>query len=741
MSVITLPSPLSLVRTCQNSDVGSGAGSASPRGGAEAPPGLAPLGEDEEADLPGLIGGVSSRGSTGQVAFPPDFDAGRKGSDSDDSANGSKTRGGGSLGTKSGSTSLLSILSASPRSLSTAQNSTGGSPRTPLSDHSLETRRDSAGSSGGVRGAAARRAGSAPVGAGVDGRNSVGSVAEDGRRSAPVSAGTAVAAASNNRFGVPDVITAVDDDDVPSSNPTPLYSIEHDDEDLPSEHPTPLSTAGDLDRRKKFSREGRSQSSSATSKTRHSPSEPRAQGADPSSFMDKLKYWSSGGAADSKSSLKSGVEGGRKSVSTKPKTTDREHRQPETSPAERRGLPVAPVPDSSEEPSPAGFVSSSTGRRERSSVGASDRADDEIKPIPSPSPGRYFGSVQSHSGSGAPAHGNRAFFDTASDSVLKIDQSSQPATIESSGGGDRGQGRSGLVVDVTAASLGKFGQSTTSAASSTRRSPLVETVDHEDQLIDEMFPVDDEDEEDSDEPESEMDWEAKSVDEQKEEEKEPEGSTSPAVATAAEQGGDRKQGRDMKHERDMKQEGDVKRSTSEAQRRDQQQLPPPPPPPEQEAQRRPADESVAPYSSITNDRGLSEPSVRSSPARSGRALPPPPRYMAIVDAASGNSALNSSTSEHDTSPSEDDGDMMAEILTDRLMEVASKMDAAAPAPADDLSDGEGQLRRRNSAGSSTAAAVIRRRMSTSRSFSKDMVSSSLLLFFFLALLRLRFFSS
>ena len=32
---------------------------------------------------------------------------------------------------------------------------------------------------------------------------------------------------------------------------------------------------------------------------------------------------------------------------------------------------------------------------------------------------------------------------------------------------------------------------------------------------------------------------------------------------------------------------------------------------------------------------------------------------------------------------------MAEILTDRLMEVCSKMEAAAAPPADELSDGEG----------------------------------------------------
>ncbi|CAM9939381.1 unnamed protein product, partial [Sphacelaria rigidula] len=169
---------------------------------------------------------------------------------------------------------------------------------------------------------------SAQVGADLDGQNCVGSVAEDGRRSVPVSATAVVAAASEtakNRFGVPDVITAVDDHSVSSSNPTPLYSIEHDDEDLPSEHPTPLSTAGNLDRRKTFSREQRSQPSSATAKTRHSPAQPRVRGVESSSFKDRLKYWSGGGATDSKSSPRSSVGSGRNSVSTKkPATTDRE---------------------------------------------------------------------------------------------------------------------------------------------------------------------------------------------------------------------------------------------------------------------------------------------------------------------------------------------------------------------------------------------------------------------------------
>lgn len=87
--------------------------------------------------------------------------------------------------------------------------------------------------------------------------------------------------------------------------------------------------------------------------------------------------------------------------------------------------------------------------------------------------------------------------------------------------------------------------------------------------------------------------------------------------------------------------------------------------------------------------------------------PPPPRYMAIVEAANVTSALDhSSTSEQETSPSEDDGGMMAEILTDRLMEVCNKMEQGPATPEDELSDGE--------AAGAAAGGLHKRRPSTRR---------------------------
>lgn len=105
--------------------------------------------------------------------------------------------------------------------------------------------------------------------------------------------------------------------------------------------------------------------------------------------------------------------------------------------------------------------------------------------------------------------------------------------------------------------------------------------------------------------------------------------------------------------------------------------------------------------------------------------PPPPRYMAIVEAANVTSALDhhSSTSEHDTSPSEDDGNMM-EILTDRLMEACHKIEEVTAIPAEELSDGGTSVRRRGGPGS-VASSIRRRQLSTmsSRAFSRDQVGS------------------
>ncbi|CAM9543606.1 unnamed protein product, partial [Laminaria digitata] len=118
------------------------AGSTSPRKD-EAPPGFAPLGVDEDAaevvtggGAPAAGGGrgrASERGmasarSDVQVAFPHDFEAGHHHPDGSGSAEAGKARSSDSLGTKSGSTSLLSMMSGSPRSLGTAHSSGAGSP-------------------------------------------------------------------------------------------------------------------------------------------------------------------------------------------------------------------------------------------------------------------------------------------------------------------------------------------------------------------------------------------------------------------------------------------------------------------------------------------------------------------------------------------------------------------------------------------------------------------------------------
>lgn len=649
----------------QSSEVKPDVRSSSPRGTGEAPPGL-------------------------------DFDTHPKGSDLDDNASGGKPRGGGSLGTKSASTSLLSMLSASPRSLSTAQDSVTNSPRTPLSDQSSETRRDSAGSNGsdGV----ANRAGSAPITCVGDdnGRDvSVCSVTEDGRRSAPVATTAAAAAAAGgaaiHRFDVPAVVIDMDDDDdVPSAHPTPLYSLDNnDDDDLPSDHPTPLSTAGGRSRRRNFS-EQRCQPSSVTQVTQRSLTQSREKRiSGSSSFMDKLKYWGGSGGGSVSGSSSNG--GGVKKANVTATSAGRQQRKqdtasvfseapPDISSAERCGMPVAPVADSFEETLPAHFSATAAVHQPTCGVRSNPKKEGETKRVPSPSPGRHRGRQQLHVVAGEslpdvdPQHG-RPEFDMVADSVFLASNLSSSASRSGGGGGD-------LVVEIPAPAPGSSGRSEgpLTGDSSTRRSPFVETVQHEDELINKAF-QETEDRlggEEFDEEESDMDWDANS-DEGKAEKKLP--LPPPATGTTS--------------------------------------IMPPPPPPQQRQQQQQVSKAKQRHDEppmVSTGRADLAAGGQPLPAVA-RAAPPAPRYMAIVDAASGNSALDSSTSEHDTSPSEDDGGMMAEILTDRLMEVASKMEASAPQPAEELSDGEGQ----GDASGRRAMAAPRRRMST-RSFGKDVVS-------------------
>lgn len=712
----------------QNPSVGSGAGSVSVVGKTEAPPGLAPLGENDQSDVPGLMDASGSRGSTGRVDFPPGFNAGRKGSDSDDSANG-KARGDGSLGTKSGSTSLLSMLSASPRSLSTARDSAAGSPspRTPLSDDSSETRHEvgvgrvacdtarrhrsapiARSSSNDIASTSAHEpwiSGSAPIATVGTEKSLRSSSIHSTERSSTVSPSVAPPPATS-RFNVPAVITTIDDDDLPSAHPTPLYALdERDDDDVPSAHPTPLSTAGRSRPGKSDGSEGERSFDKNTAKKptnarvrRHvggvggsstAPSETLNPSA--SSFIDRLKYFGGGSVVsastrrNAKTRAAAAAWQGRDARS--PPTSEHE----EISPAERRGMPVAPITDSLEEPSPALCTKSlaveapsrqyasntasiaeetpSTPRvvtagevaafaRECASNATSiAQGDPEVRRIPSPSPGRYRhrqhrpGALADELFPAFVPRGPSIQVSTDSDagSVFNTQKYTDLVSVGS---------QLGVVAEIPPVASGTPG-SVVASSNPGRRSSFVETVGHEDELIDrvlqdpqEGFNIGEDESEESD-----MDWEAGSDDEEK-----------------------------LEEPQSQQESRNVQSST----------------PPKTTARPRARGLGAGPH-----------------PIRSPVA-PPAPRYMAIVDAASANSALNSSTSEHDTSLSEDDGGMMAEILTDRLMEVAHKMEAAAPPPADDLSDGEGVLRVGGEGGRIGVGGG--RRRAASRAFSKDLVS-------------------
>lgn len=285
---------------------------------------------------------MTSARSDVQVAFPHDFEAGHPGGSG--SAEAGKARSSDSLGTKSGSTSLLSMMSGSPRSLGTAHSSGAGSPspRTPLSDISSADEAAAAGGVGGSggrsggrregasRGAAAAASAAAATAAAMsaaegnivvgrehhhhhDPWSSSGGAEVDDLELGEEGVGSA-AAAQPRRLGQGGrgfraVALAVegraegteedDEADLPSAHPTPL-SVFGSTMDLPSDHPTPLSTLGSTRRATGEGGSGR-RGLGIRTKTGSFGSGGSVKVVNPasSSFIQRLKYWGGGkGSAD-----------------------------------------------------------------------------------------------------------------------------------------------------------------------------------------------------------------------------------------------------------------------------------------------------------------------------------------------------------------------------------------------------------------------------------------------------------
>ncbi|CAN0345482.1 unnamed protein product [Ectocarpus sp. 12 AP-2014] len=705
-------------------------------------------------------GGGGEAESDVQVSFPPHFDDGRKsGSGSENGSSSSSTckARGDSLGTKSGSTSLLSMMSGSPRSIGTAPDSAaGGSPRTPLSDNSSAHDGGGAGAAGSTRGGGG------------------GAQQEGGGLPPEVSVGNAGAGGDGE----------YDDMDLPSAHPTPLSAFGGGDGELPPDHPTPKSSLGSsMGRGRSQSRaggDGDDMSADGTSKSIEAAS---------GSFMQRLKYWSGMNRQDSSTSMASapskhgrghrggsaGAGGSRVTVaavqgsaataaatsgagraagtaaaakdataaataaSTRAARTASSAPQGGVSP---RKLPASFTrssgriadprgsggvrPSEAARPSTANSVSSGGGG------GGDDSSSTRSRPVTaaplSESPPPYSETATSEASGISPSElrGVPVMpFDSVTSDATSAYNAGPPPAYRSHGGGrvsttaavpSTRQGPSPpysaavrkrqeqeeaarLAAAAAPSPAGRLGDD--AAAEKEEGAPARSRkfsdfgASHRAELAamclargtpspgneevkDEEKEVSDEEEE---EEEGEMDWGATSDKEEEEEEKKQDFSAafSPVTTAAAAAAATTKTASPRPPPRYLAtsiKPSKQTTSTSASGGNGGGGLDVPPEEP------RPLRHGSSSGSSPQHQASLSSPSQEAVP-------PPPPRYMAIVEAANVKSALdNSSTSEHtDTSPSEDDGGMMAEILTDRLMEVCSKMEQSAASPEADLSDG------------------------------------------------------
>lgn len=578
----------------------------------EVPPPFAPLGTDERRKRAshGTGVGKAPEGEV-RVAFPSEFNGSRK-----EATRVSKVQSGESLGSKSGSTSLDSMLSGSPRSSGTVHDtgSRSPSPRSPLPEVST-------GSGEGV---------------------------------------------------------VVDKGNVlPSAYPTPLSTFGGD-TDLPSDHPTPLSTMGSSKGsvRKSKSRpvitastveKAKATATTAVAKSKRGngavTSDTKVVNPAASMFKHRMKYWGGGIAEASGARAPAAVASASAASVTVTVADKRAHAKVHANSVPRPEVAIDSLSHDSDDNLGAHQMTVAV-KVGTSAVFACDKnayiKKNPLEPERSPS----YSTAESCA--------------TSSEigvKVVPLDTVTSEAASGFASGESQRQWRDKTPPPppppAAAQSYDRFASSRPAELVALRcgSEMPISSADANERAQGEVRQrqVDKEQvSEEEDGEESDMDWDAVSDEEEKE-------------ATA---------GREV--------------------------LTPPPtlPPavPENEHT-----ESAPPYSA----RRTVKPASKSQ-------SPPPPRYMAIVESANVTSALDhhSSTSEHDTSPSEDDGNMM-EILTDRLMEACHKIEEVTAIPAEELSDGGTSVRRRGGPGS-VASSIRRRQLSSmsSRAFSRDQVGSS-----------------
>lgn len=634
-----------------------------------------------------------------QVAFPPDFDDPRKnGSGSEDGNGGSKARGSGdSLGTKSGSTSLLSMMSGSPRSISTAHDSTGASPRTPLSDHS------STDGGGGATAAGSRRG---------SGSSSGGGGRAGSATNKPWSSSSATTAAADPRRRAQKDLPAVsvaeaagdDDMDVPSAHPTPLSAFGGD-TDLPSDHPTPGSDNG-------------AGSDSMT------PGDSKPVNPSSGSFMQRLKYWGGANRQDSVASVeaaaapakgkprrssKSSGSGGSTGAVAKEATTK--------SVAAAHAAAQTVVPPRKAPVSFAAFSQRRNGSRSSSRT----RKEEERRPSTgdsSKSGGDGGGGCGSSSSRGRASergsgHGSVGGSLQSAAPVVEPPPAYSESAASEAGGMSPSELRGCPVMpydSVTSDAMsvhtagpppayrpGPVGGGSAGGATTTRPSPPYMAVGGEKTTA-------------SSSSRSSASWHQRSGAEEEARSGPPPSAAAPAstdfgahhraelaalrLARGTPAPGDEDVKEEESDEEGLEMDWDALSDNEEEEAKTETIAKSVPPPAFKAASPRPAPRYL--MSKIFAAKPPSTQAIDAPPQQlqqlrqTSNQVPPPPRYMAIVEAANVTSALdNSSTSEQDTSPSEDDGGMMAEILTDRLMEVCSKMEQGPATPEDELSDGAG----------------------------------------------------
>ncbi|CAB1112496.1 unnamed protein product [Ectocarpus sp. CCAP 1310/34] len=633
-------------------------------------------------------GGGGEAESDVQVSFPPHFDDGRKsGSESENGSSSSSTckARGDSLGTKSGSTSLLSMLSGSPRSIGTAPDSAaGGSPLTPLSDNS------SAHDGGGAGAAGSRRGGG---GGGLPPGVSVGNSEAGG----------------DGEY---------DDMDLPSAHPTPLSAFGGGDGELPPDHPTPKSSLGSSMGRGR----GRSQSrAGGDGDDKSADGRSKSIEAASGSFMQRLKYWSGMKRQDSSTSMASasskhgrghrggsaGAGGSRVTVAAV-QGSAATATAAATSGAGRAAGTAAAAKDTTATATAASTRAARKSSSEsqggvsprklpasftRSSGRVADRrGSGGVRPSEASRPSTA-NNGSSGGGGGHDSSSNRSRLVAAAPLSESPPPYSETATSEASGispselRGVPVMPFDSVTSDATSAynagpppayrSLGGGRVSTAAAVSSTREglsTPYSAAVRKRQ-----------EQEEAAKLAAAAAPSPAGRLGDDDAAEKE-EGAPARSRKFSNFGASHRAELAAMRRARGTPAPGDEEVKDEEKEVSDEEE--------EEEGgmdwgatsdkEEKEEEEEKQDFSAASSPRHQASPS---SPSRA--ALPPPPRYMAIVEAANVKSALdNSSTSEHtDTSPSEDDGGMMAEILTDRLMEVCSKMEQSAASPEADLSDG------------------------------------------------------